>query len=300
MNVNRLAWGDLQIILAVARSGSLNQAAEQLGSSHPTLFRKVRSIEAACGATLFERSRQGYRPTEAALELLAVAEDFDQRLRDLSKDQSLEEGGRILLTTTEVFLPHVLPRALESFRRERPEVRIDLEIDDRLADIQRREADIALRAGGEPADDLVGRVICNLDVAAFAPLDWPAVSESAMADQPWVTLDDSKAHMASMRWLMQQGVTRRAVVRCNSTLGVARMAEAGYGLAMLPCCVGDRSPHLRRITPALPQFRSPLWLLSPKQLRGVPRISTALDILTTALRAQADLLEGRLPRTAGV
>ena len=78
---SRLAWNDYQVILAVARHGSLSKAAEALGSSHPTLFRRVRDIEASLGATLFERSRQGYQPTAAATELLALAEEFDLRLR---------------------------------------------------------------------------------------------------------------------------------------------------------------------------------------------------------------------------
>lgn len=295
MNTRHLAWNDLQVVLAVARHGSLSKAADALGSSHPTLFRRIRAIEAATGTTLFERSRQGYRPTEAAAALLALADDFDQRLRELDRDSAMAAGGRLTLTTTETLMPHVVPALLARCRGELPQVGIDLSVEERLADIGRREADIALRAGGEPDGELIGRVVCHIEVAIYAPLDWPRVDGAALHRQTWVTVDDTLAHLASSRWLAQQGLTRRAAVRCSSTLAVARLLETGLGIGILPCHLGDASPRLRRVSPLLPDCRSPLWLLTPRQLRGVPHVSAMLECLTAGLRGMADLFEGRLP-----
>ncbi len=296
MNTHKLAWNDFQVLLAVARHGTLSGAAEALGSSHPTLFRRIRDIETAVGATLFERSRQGYRATEAAAALLALAEDFELRLRELDRDSALAAGGSLTLTTTETMVPGVIPPLLARCRAALPQVSLHLVIEERLANIRQREADIALRAGGEPEGDLIGRVICHIDVALYAALDWPAVDESALARQPWITVDDTLAHLASSRWLQQQGLMRRAAVRCSSTLAVARLLETGLGIGVLPCYLGDASTQLRRISPPLPEFRSPLWLLTPRQLRGVPRVSAALECLTDGLRGMADLFEGRRGR----
>ncbi len=294
MNTSSLAWNDYQVILAVARHGSLSKAAEALGSSHPTLFRRIRDIEAGLGATLFERSRQGYRPTGAATELLALAEEFDQRLRDLERDAELGTAGRLTLATTEVLMPRIMPALLVRCRRELPDVTINLLTGENLVQMRQREADIALRSGGEPDGDLIGRVVCNIEVAIYAPIDWPAVAEESLPQQTWITVDESLAHLASSQWLQAQGLMRRAAVRCSSTLAVCGMLEAGLGIGILPCHLGDASQRLRRISPLLPEFRSQLWLLTPRQLRGVPRVSATVECLTSGLRDMKDLFEGRM------
>jgi DNA-binding transcriptional LysR family regulator len=294
MNTSSLAWNDYQVILAVARHGSLSRAAEALGSSHPTLFRRIRDIEAGLGATLFERSRQGYRPTAAAAELVALAAEFDQRLCDLQRDTDLGAAGRLTLTTTEVLMPRILPPLLARCRRELPNVTINLETGEQLAKIRQREADIALRSGGEPDGDLIGRVVCNIEVAIYAPVDWTGVSEENLHQQTWITVDESLGHLASSQWLQAQGLMKRAAVRCSSTLAVYRLLEEGLGIGILPCHLGDASARLRRISPLLTEFRSQLWLLTPRQLRGVPKVSATVECLTAGLREMKDLFEGQL------
>ncbi len=294
MNTSSLDWNDYQVILAVARHGSLSKAAEALGSSHPTLFRRIRAIEAKLGATLFERSRQGYRPAAAATELLVVAEEFDQRLRDLERDADIGAAGRLTLTTTEVLMPRIMPPLLARCRRELPQVTINLDTGEHLARMRQREADIALRSGGEPDGDLIGRVVCNIEVAIYAPVDWPSVSEDNLHKQTWITVDESLGHLASSQWLQAHGLMRRAAVRCSSTLAVWRLLEEGLGVGILPCHLGDASPRLRRISPLLTEFRSQLWLLTPRQLRGVPKVSATVECLTTGLREMKDLFEGKL------
>ncbi len=290
---SRLAWNDYQVILAVARHGSLSKAAEALGSSHPTLFRRIRDIEASLGATLFERSRQGYQPTAAATELLAVAEEFDLRLRDLERDADLGVAGRLTLATTEVLMPRIVPPLLARCRRELPDVTVNLQIGESLANVRQREADIALRSGGEPDGELIGRVICNIELAIYAPVGWPNVSEENLHQQAWVTVDESLGHLASSKWLEAEGLMRRAVARCSSTLAVCRLLEEGLGVGILPCHLGDANPRLRRVSPLLTDFRSQLWLLTPRQLRGVPKVSATVECLSAGLREMKDLFEGR-------
>lgn len=290
---SRLAWNDYQVILAVARHGSLSKAAEALGSSHPTLFRRVRDIESSLGATLFERSRQGYRATAAATELLALAEEFDQRLRDMERDAEMGAAGRLTLTTTEVLMPRIVPPLLARCRRELPDITLNLVTGENLANVRQREADIALRSGGEPEGDLIGRVVCNIEVAIYAPLDWRNVSDENLDQQTWITVDESLGHLASSRWLQAQGLMRRAVVRCSSTLAVCRLLEEGLGVGILPCHLGDANPRLRRVSPLLTDFRSQLWLLTPRQLRGVSRVSATLECLSAGLREMKDLFEGK-------
>ena len=290
---SRLAWNDYQVILAVARHGSLSKAAAALGSSHPTLFRRIRDIEARLGATLFERSRQGYRATAAATGLVALAEEFDQRLHDLERDAELGAASRLTVTTSEVFMPRIVPPLLARCRRELPHLTINLQTGEGLANVRQREADIALRSGGEPDGDLIGRAICHIEVATYAPADWPNVSRDNLHAQQWITVDESLGHLASTQWLEAEGLMRRAVVRCSSTLAVSRLIEEGLGIGILPCHLGDGNPRLRRVSPLLKEFRSQLWLLTPRQLRGVAKVTATVDCMAAGLRSMKDLFEGR-------
>lgn len=190
-------------------------------------------------------------------------------------------------------MPRVMPPLLARCRRELPDLSVNLVVAESLANVRQREADIALRSGGEPEGDLIGRVVCDIEVAIYAPAGWPNVSEGNLRDQTWITVDESLGHLASSQWLKAEGLMRRAAVRCSSTLAVCRLLEEGLGVGILPCHLGDANPRLRRISPLLKDFRSQLWLLTPRQLRGVPKVSATVECLTAGLREMKDLFEGR-------
>ncbi|WP_028103884.1 substrate-binding domain-containing protein [Pseudoduganella violaceinigra] len=211
----------------------------------------------------------------------------------MERDAELGAAGRLTFTTTEVLMPRVVPPLLARCRRELPEITLHLQTGENLANVRQREADIALRSGGEPDGELIGRLICNIEVAIYAPAAWPNVSEDNLHEQSWITVDESLGHLASSQWLEAEGLMRRAVVRCSSTLAVCRLLEEGLGIGILPCHLGDANPRLRRVSPLLRDCRSQLWLLTPRQLRGVPKVSATVECLAAGLREMKALFEGK-------
>lgn len=294
----RLSWDDLKVVLAVAKSGSLTQAAVHLKSSHPTVFRRIQAIELALGVKLFERSRSGYLITDAASDLVELAERVDADLARIElKVAGRDElpSGLVSLTTAPTFMHTLLPPVLAQMREALPSIRLELSSSDTLFNLNRREADIALRSGGQPPDNLVGKTLCAMEVCLYQPAHWPNVQLASLHEHPWVMPDDSYAQMASLNWLVAQDLVKQAVIRCNSMVNVATLANAGMGLAALPCYLGDISPGLRRIGSPMKEFRSDLWLLWHPQMRRVKRIRAVVDFLSTAIIAQSDLFEGRRP-----
>ncbi len=294
----KLSWDDLRVVLAVARSGTLVSAAEVLKCSHPTVFRRVRAIEQALGVKLFERSHSGYLATDAAVDLVKLAEQFDAdlgriELKVAGRDE--QPSGDVSLTTSDTFMHALLPAALAQVHTALPAVRLTVSVSDALMNLNRREADIAMRSGGAPPENLIGRKICGIAVALYKPAKWNGVTMSTLHQFPWVMPDDSFAHLDSFNWLATQGLIANAIIRCSSTVALTRLANAGAGLAILPCYLGDISPGLRRICPPIKAFESDLWLLSHPEMRRVKRIRAVLDHLTEAIKVQADLLEGKRP-----
>jgi DNA-binding transcriptional LysR family regulator len=76
-----LDWNDLQHVLAVARDGAYAAAGRRLRTDSTTVARRVRAIESALNAKLFERATNGQmRPTEAGEIVIARAELSRRRL----------------------------------------------------------------------------------------------------------------------------------------------------------------------------------------------------------------------------
>ena len=96
-----LSAGDLELLLALVRGGTLAQAGTRLGADASTVFRAVQRIEKGLGQRLFERSRQGYLPTDAMHAIALHAERIEAELeaaRATTRRAGEEVSGRVRLT----------------------------------------------------------------------------------------------------------------------------------------------------------------------------------------------------------
>lgn len=297
-NEHQLAWDDFRIILAVARHGSLKGAAAAIDSSHPTLFRRIRAIEQVLGLSLFVRSRQGYHPTESAAVFITLAEKIENEVQGLATSGVLPPNvlaGQVSLSVAPVFMPSLLAPILQSLGVKMPQIQLQISSSNRLVDLSQHEADIALRSGGQPPEHLIGKHIGRMAVCVYSPASWSPADPKHWKHLPWVTPDASFSHQASVAWLKRQGHFERATMRCDSIEHVALLANAGVGLAVLPCYLGDRCAGLVRASEPMPEFTSDLWLLWHPQWRGVKRITAVVDHLSTELLQQKALIEGARP-----
>jgi DNA-binding transcriptional LysR family regulator len=83
--------------------------------------------------------------------------------------------------------------------------------------------------------------------------------------------------------------------RTNTLLAALEAAKAGFGLALLPCFLGDVEPALRRLRPPLPELNSALWILTHEDLRHVARVRAFLDFMADALIPARSRLKGTKP-----
>jgi DNA-binding transcriptional LysR family regulator len=302
-NVQRkLSWDDLRFVLAVARSGSLTHAAIALKVSHPTVFRRVRAIELALGVRLFERDRSGYTPTDAAAELVALAEQIDADIGRVELSVAgLDErpSGIVRITSTDTLVHELLTPLWMSLRTTLPLITLEISTSNALMNLTKREADVALRPGGAPPEHLIGKRVCALESTIYRPAGWADVSVERVHEFAWVAPDDSLSHLASSRWLVERRLASKVVLRANSQQTLVDAVSVGVGLAVLPCYVGDRAPALRRVCAPIKQFRSDLWLLYHPELRRVRRIQSVVEALHRLLLEHKELLEGGAPYRPG-
>jgi DNA-binding transcriptional LysR family regulator len=297
MDERHLAWDDLRFVLAVDRAGTLAGAAARLGTSHPTVFRHLRDVERRLGAVLFERSRAGYAATEAGEELVRSAIAVEREVAAAEQrlaGRDLRPAGPLRITTTDTLMAGLLPPLLARFRAAYPEITLEVTASNEMVGLSRREADLAIRPGGAPAEHLIGRRLCAIATALYRPRPL-RVRVERIAEATWVMPDDSLSHLASVRWIEERGLVARAAFRANSLLHVREALRSGIGIGFLPCYLGDPDGRLARLTPPMPELASDLWLLAHADLRKVTRLRAFYDRFPKLLAPLIPLFEGRRP-----
>lgn len=287
--------GDLQTLLAIARQGTLAGAARHLGVNHSTVFRRLAAIEARLETRLFERQGGSYVTTAAGEDLLRTAERVEAEVEALERrlsGQDLRLTGSLRLTAPDDIAEAVVMPLLAEFRRQYPDITVELAIDNRMLNLTRREADIALRPTRRPPEILAGRRIGALASAVYGAA---GTAPDAVEDPGtrWVAWEEGGGPPTAARWLADR-VDRHAIgYRSNSMLNQAAAVRCGLGLAVLPCFLGDSDAELRRLGDPLTELDTELWLLTHPDLQRTARIRALLDLLYDALRARRSLFAGR-------
>jgi DNA-binding transcriptional LysR family regulator len=296
-------WDDLKFFLALARHGSVRSAGASAGVSHSTVARRVGELEDSMGVRLFDRTAEGYAPTEAGEEMIEAAERIEEEIagierRVLGTDARLSGGIRV--TMPNVVAEGLLMPDFVNFGRSYPEIHLDIETTNDFADLDRREADVAIRfvrIGKSPPEHLVGRRIACFHSAAYATREY--LDNVALEDDPasarWIGWGDRGAFPG---WVKLSAFPRTpARGRINDVMIQFHAARHGMGLAILPCFLGDPDPLLQRIGNNPPKQNFDIWLLSHPDLRETARLRVFRDFIANAIAAKRDLIEGRLPYT---
>jgi DNA-binding transcriptional LysR family regulator len=119
----------LEVFVAVARTGSITRAAQQLSYTQSAVSRQIATLEAEAGSALFDRLPRGVALTEAGRSLLPHAESVLDRLASARRDLAAVQGlaaGRLRVGAFPTAVAALVPRALAAFREAHPGVDLSL------------------------------------------------------------------------------------------------------------------------------------------------------------------------------
>lgn len=286
-----LSAGDLEVVLALARAGTFAGAAERLGVDASTVFRALQRIERGAGPRLFERDRSGTVATELAQELATHAEAIESRLEAARSSLQSTPGavsGTVRITSTDTILHGLVLPHLPEIGASHPALRFDLHTGNELANLTRRDADIALRATKRPPQHLVGRHLGPIRVALYASRSrGPRRFDDAVAAaHPWVAPDDALPEHPSVTWRRRHFPKVAPTVRVASILTVAETIAAGAAIGLVPLFLGERRRDLRRLTEPIDECRTELWLLTHPEIRHLRRVAAVYGVLAERVRLE--------------
>src|SRR6266404_3324622 len=168
--VHALNSQDLPLVLALARTRTLARAAERLDVDASTIFRRLNDLERRLRVRLFDRSTHGYALTAAGQRAAATAERIETELHALDREIAGREQqlmGSVRITASETLSYAVLPPLLAKFHAVHPCIQLTLAIDNRVLDLTRREADVALRTRRPSEGSLFGRRLARIAWAFY-------------------------------------------------------------------------------------------------------------------------------------
>ncbi|MEO6581972.1 MAG: LysR family transcriptional regulator [Sphingomicrobium sp.] len=289
-----LDWNDLRYFLAVARGGSTLAAARGLHVSQTTVARRITALEESLKLSLFEKRPAGYALTASGKELLAHAEAVEAaatRFDTAASASTRDLSGTVRLTTEEVLAMTVLAPLLRELHDRHPEIHIELDSAQSIRDLGAGEADIALRSTSMPQPaGVVGRRLCKDDWTLYCSRDYAErhgvpKNKEDLKNHSLVGGGGGNLWRAYSAWIKELGLEDQVMVQHGSSTGLLSGVRSGFGIAVLPCMVGDGDPDLIRCLPPREDHGRVLWLLTHERVRHAPRVRTTIDFLYERLKS---------------
>lgn len=289
---------ELAIVLALIRGRTLAEAGTQVGVNASTVFRVVQRLEKALGQRLFERARDGYRPTELASRLALHAETIETeitRARATFATRETELTGTVRISAVDAVLNSIVVPALRTLHAAHPRLRIDLVGSNELVSLTHRDVDIALRSTNQPPGHLIGKRLGTLRFSVYGASSLgkslkkrPADSMEALTAAPWVSVDEAMPEHPSTLWRRRAFPKIIPMYQANSMLTAVQLIKEGLCVGVVAQMHAARHRELFQLTPTLDSCQIALWLLTHPESRHLSRISTtARHLESFVLESQA-------------
>ncbi len=283
-------WNQARAFLATVEEGSLSAAARALGQTQPTLGRQVAALEEELGVVLFERIGRSLTLTQSGVELVEHVRRMGEAATAMSltaSGQSQTIEGEVRITASDIMSAFVLPPALKRLRKAAPRLVIDVVAANDIRDLQRREADIAIRHIRPEQPDLIARLVREATAHFYASTGYiqahgrPKTTDD-LSDHAFVGFGDNPR---MLEYLSAIGITLTADnFRIGSESGVVawEMARAGLGIGVMSDEVGDIA-GMERLLPDMEPIVFPVWLTTHRELHTSRRIRLVFDLLAEFL-----------------
>ena len=253
------SWDDLRYFLAVARTGTLSAAAEQLVTEHTTVARHIHALEGELNSRLFHKSNSGYALTESGERLLPGAEEVESAYA--SAKVAASSDGQTIVGTVRISAPDgfgcvfLAPRMQELTDRH-PGLQIKILATALLFSPSRREADITIGLSSPQQKRLVSRRLTDFRIYVYASQEYlkkaaPIVAVEDLKQHPFVGFVEElslAAYIYSGNAVVDYanmiGTTVEPRIRSTNILAQLHATLSGSGLCLLPTFLASRYPTL--------------------------------------------------------
>lgn len=295
-------WTHLHWLTVLAEQGSYTAAASRLGVSKAAMSQRIAELERAAGISLVQRTTRSVRLTEAGQQLVDnTRAQYEHIAASFASARELAGVARGLLRVTApvAFARQQLVPKLPAFLRAHPEVRVQLEVSDRISSLATEGFDLAIRHSAEAPDTHVAWKLCetrSVIVATRAYLRKRGIPK---------TPEDLSSHdclfyprsSAGAMWTFERKTARKTAAApitlpvngqfsANNSETLRDAALDDLGIALLPDFTAQAAVRAGKLVVLLPDWRvtgafaEQLYILRP-YTSHVPR---AVSLFVSHLR----------------
>jgi DNA-binding transcriptional LysR family regulator len=298
--MSRDPFDGLTAFLIVADQASFSKAGRRLGITSGAVSQAIAKLESRLGLPLFQRTTRRVALTEAGRalhnRLRPAASEIADAIESLNqfRDQPV---GNLRITVPRIALPIVIEPIVAQFRRDYPEISVEINVEDAAVDISTRGFDAGIRLGGSVEADMVA-------VRLTPEITWSVVGSPAYfaARGRPKTPEELKSHECILYRFPTSGAIHRwefmnkertfaidvpgKVITSDSLLLIA-LARRGVGLTYSADVVAEEDIAAGRLEPVLKSFfrKTPgLYLYFPARMQTQPKLRTFIDTAVKFLK----------------
>ncbi|SAL36315.1 LysR family transcriptional regulator [Caballeronia choica] len=157
-------WTHLHWLTVLAEQGTYTAAAARLGVSKAAMSQRIAELERAAGIALVQRTTRSVRFTEAGRRLVENTHGEYERIATsfaTVREMAGVARGLIRVTAPVAFVRQQLVPKMSAFLRANPEVRVQLEVSDRISSIATEGFDLAIRHSAQAPETHVAWKLCE-------------------------------------------------------------------------------------------------------------------------------------------
>jgi len=259
---------EMQVFVRVVDSGGIGNAAEQMGIAKSAVSRRLSELETRLGVSLINRTTRRSNLTEAGQNYYARSQRIINEIKELdsqTSDPDFSLKGTLRISVPLSFgLLHLTP-ALDLFRREHPELSLDLHFTDRETDLIEGGFDLAFRIGDLSDSSLKARKIAPIKLSLYASPEYlkthgtpktpPELKDHnflkyGISDTNTWKIEDADGH--------EHSIKIDANITANNGDFLNDMAIAGNGIIYSPSFISWKAVSMGKLIPILTDCRLPL------------------------------------------
>jgi len=277
-------WESLRHLAALARMGTIAGAARALGVEHATLTRRIASLEHELDLKLLDRRGRKVELTSHGRELAASLQRMQveaDAIERFAVGRRTAVSGEVTIAAPPALGTAMLAPTLAELRNLHPALVLHIVGETRQSELQRREADLAIRLTAPAEPDLLATKLGEVTFRLYGRSSYL----DAQPPAKWVfvgydtTMDKAPQQLAMMR--IAGG--RSVVIRANSAELQLNLVLEGAGVAMLPEFLVKGRP----LVPAAEDVvRREAWLVIHADMEKSGPVRAVADKLERDLRAR--------------
>ncbi len=296
--MDRLAH--MEVFVAVVEAGGIGAAADRLGLAKSAVSRRLAELEARLGATLIHRTTRRLSLTDDGRAFyercVAILADLDEA-ESAVRQARVALTGRLRITLPQSFgLLHLSP-LIQAFMERHPDLRFELDFNDRQADLVREGLDLAIRIARLEDSSLIARRLCPIRSGVYASPDYlarhgtPATAADLRDHACLVYSNPRDPDLWTYTGPDGRAGGIRVPVRLASSSGefLLRAALAGQGLIRSPTFFVHEALKAGRLVPVLADHAWPelsAYAVYPPTRHLSRRVRAFIDFLAEALAGE--------------